>query len=294
MYLRLFRDFLCIHNVYKMTGRLEETFSYLGVTNQVVTFKYNIPDPVPECITGNLLVDPVPWTEAEMWEFARPHFHTAFNFLQDRFDGVLACSVGLHLHGVNAKPHAHFHFVVNRQYKTRSSSCICNEKMAWCRRQKDCYTSECNMKNMTVKFEPLDISKPKWQTLSYPLKERLRGDIEMYLMMRDGALAPMQVEVIDLLENVGGQLFDAALALRERKEKAEKAQEDNLEELYNIALKNRACFSTFRQMQEYLEDIYIGNKKLHELPVAKNYNNNIKKVGRMLGIFRYCDDSSAF
>lgn len=263
-----------------MSGLLEDVFSYLGETTQVVTFKLNVPE---------LVV-----AEEQMWSLAKDHFHTAFNFLQDKYDAVLACSVGLHVDGVNKKPHFHLHFVVSRQYKTRSSSSICNEKTLWCRRQKEAFQVEGHMKAMTVKFSPLDVSAPKWQTLSYPLKERKRGDIEMYLMVRDGALAPMPVEVLDLLESVGGRLFDEALALRERKEKAEQRQEDNLEELYQIALKYRSCFSTFRQMQEFFEDSYLGNKKLHELPVAKNYNNNIKKVGRMLGIFRYCDDSSAF
>jgi len=268
-----------------MDNPLNECFKYLGVTHQVVTFKYNV---ISEYAAN--LEEIENW-----WDDAEKRFYVARNFLAAKYERVLASSVGLHTRGVNAKPHFHFHFIVARQYAVRTASAVSNEKVRWLRDQSS--DTERYMREMTVKFSPLDVSMPVWQTLSYPLKERQRGPIEMYIMQRDGGDSIMPVEIIDLLESVGGQLFDVALALQERKQKTEIKKADDLQELYDWAVKNRSSFKTFREMQEYFEDVFLFKKiqadGVHALPEVNNYNRNLKKVGRALGIFRYCDDLSA-
>lgn len=271
------------------TGLLERSFSYLKAQHQVVTFKLNVFAPNFDDAIDDVIIE-------NWWDQVEGHFCIARNFLAAKYGNILACSAGLHTQGNNRRPHMHFHFIVDRPYVVgRTSSAASNERARWVREQSE--QTEKSFKEMTIKFSPLDPTKPLWQILAYPLKERKRGSCHMYQMIRDGGPYQMPVEIVDVLEQVGSNIFDAALALQERKEKAEIKKADDLQELYNWAFKNRSSFNTFREMQEYFEDVFLFKKiqadGVHALPEVNNYNRNLKKVGCALGIFRYCDDLSA-
>jgi len=263
---------------------LADYFSYFTEKHQVVTWKLDLKY-YQDGESG----------EPEWWEIAEDHFHIAMNFTTDTLGEVVASSVGMHLDGKNKKPHVHFHFVVNEPYKPLADSAKSMRKVRWLK-DRDPQDSV-YMKHMTVAYSPFDTDKPKWSVLAYPLKEGKRGDIRMYRVIRPGAgMVNMPVEIIDLLEVVATTIYQTAVAVRERNEKAEKKREDNLQELYDWAVKERSGYNNFREMQEHFEDKYlfkiVETEGLHALPDVVNYNRNLKKVGRALGIFRYMDDLS--
>jgi len=265
---------------------LEDYFSFFSEKeHQILTWKFDL-RPYQE---DNA-------TEAEWWKVAENHFDVAFRFTTDTLGEVVASSVGMHLDGKNKRPHCHFHFVVNKPYKNLSDSAKSNRKANWMR---DRDTQDfIHMKRMTVQYAPFDTEKPKWSILAYPLKEGKRGGIRMYRVKPPGfGVVNMPVEIIDLLENTATQIYQSSLAIRERNEKAEKKREDSLSELYEWAKKERSNFATFYEMQEHFEDNYIlklvETEGIHALPDVVNYNRNLKKVGRALGIFQYMSDSSA-
>jgi len=234
-------------------------------------------------------------TEESWWIVAESHYYVALRFTNDTLGEVVASTVGMHLDGKNKNPHCHFHFVVKEPYKKLADSAKSNRKHRWLR-DKDIQDTV-HMKRMTVAYAPFDSEKPNWSILAYPLKEGKRGSIRMYTVIRPGAgMVSMPVQIIDLLESTATQIYQSTLAVRERNEKAEKKREDSLQELFEWAKKERGNFTTFYEMQEHFEDNYIlrlvETEGIHSLPDVVNYNRNLKKVGRALGIFRYMDDSS--
>jgi len=263
---------------------LANYFSYFTENHQVVTWKLDLKY-YQDGESG----------ETEWWAIAEDHFYIAMNYTTDTLGEVVASSVAMHLDGKNKKPHVHFHFVVNAPFKVLADSAKSMRKTRWLK-DRDAQDSV-YMKHLTVAYSPFDTDKPKWAVLAYPLKEGKRGDIRMYRITRPGAgMVNMPVEIMDLLENTGTQIYQSALAVRERNEKAEKKREDNLQELFEWAKKERSNFNTFYEMQEHFEDNYIlklvEQEGIHSLPDVVNYNRNLKKVGRALGIFRYMDDLS--
>jgi len=263
---------------------LAKYFSYFTEKHQVLTWKLDL----KYYQDGEM-------GEPEWWEVAEEHYNIAMCFTTDTLGEIIASSVGLHLDGKNKKPHIHFHFVVDKPYELMTDSAKSMRKTRWLKNRDP--QDEIYMKQMTVRYAPFDTDKPKWAVLAYPLKEGKRGSIRMYRITKTGAgMVFMPVEIMDLLENTGTQIYQSALAIRERNDKSEKKREDNLQDLYDWAIKERSGFNTFREMQEHFEDKYIfklvETEGLHSLPDVVNYNRNLKKVGRALGIFRYMDDPS--
>ena len=266
------------------TGALESYFAFITDKQQVVTWKLDL----KHYQDGESGID-------EWWQIAEDHFHIALQYTSQTVGVVIASSAGMHLAGKNGKPHIHFHFVVDAPFVSITDSAKSMRKTRWLKDREN--QDVILMKQMTVAYSPFDTGKPKWACLSYPLKEEHRGSGMMYrVVLPNQAYIVMPVEIVDLLEQVGTSIYNVALAIRERNEKCEKRKEDNLQDLYEFALAKRGCFTTFREMQEYFEDVYIGKlveAGIHELPDVVNFNRNLKKVGRMLRLFKYMDDSSA-
>lgn len=246
----------------------------------VVTVKYSI---------TSALAD----NEKELWDAVKDRIEFCSMWLEKEIGLPEFMSVGLHLDGIRGKPHVHIHYIipVRFQLKTASArsnskvrfiqSCIETEGMDW----------ESINQNLTFKFAPLDLGMPKWQTLAYPLKERHRSpEFRHYYHFMNGVRHPMSPVLVNALENVGGAIFDAARGVRERQEAYKARKLNNLEEMYKFAVENRSKFKTFREMREFFEVELLGSDvPIAEIPVIKNYNNNVFIVGKKLGLVRYCD-----
>lgn len=229
--------------------------------------------------------------QEESWEdVVYEKFNVLKTFLTDNYGEILYSSVGLHSLGKNGIPHIHFHFITNKSYESITSQARSNRKSRWLKEQS--YETVNFMKECSFMFKPFSESHTPWSFLAYPLKEGHRvHSLDYYIGITS--------RIIEFLLSIATTIFETAMAIKERNDKAQQKRDDTLEELEEWARdqKKKGAFETFREMQEHFEDIYLAEKMekegIHGLPDVVNYNRNIKKVGRRLGIFRFCDDASA-
>jgi len=227
----------------------------------------------------------------EMWEtLYEKHWVLANSFIKAIGNDVIASSVGMHLNGKNANPHVHFHFVIKQPFKVLSSA-HSMKKTRFCKELEP--SDYLLFKQMTWKHMPIDEKKPLWCILSYPLKEKIRGYKEMYSL--GTSLIPR--EIVDLLELVGSDIYQSSVAQAERNEKSQQRKSEDLEELLQVAIKNRSEFKNFQQMQSWFDSVYLRklahHEGIHSLPDVVNFNKNLKKIGYMLNLFEYRQDPSA-
>lgn len=251
-----------------------------------------IPDVATVCTVKYQLPLTIVDNSAQLWASVDEKMQFATMWLAHEVGIPKFMTIGLHLDGIRGKPHVHMHYIIDARFQLKTASARSNSKVRFIQRMNDEEGMEWGpMKELTFKFEPLDLGMPKWQILAYPLKERLRSPHENhYYYFKADTKKIMPKVLIDALENVGGAIFDASRAIRERQESHKARKLNNLEEMYKFAMDNRSKFKTFRQMREFFEIELLGpDVPLEEIPVIKNYNNNVFIVGKKLGLVSYCD-----
>lgn len=258
---------------------LEKLAELIPDVATVVTVKYSLP----------ALVD----NDESMWKAVDDRVEFCSMWLEKEIGLPNFMSVGLHLDGIRGKPHVHIHYIIPVKFQLKTASARSNSKIRFIQGciETEGYDWESINQNLTFKFAPLDLGMPKWQILAYPLKERQRSPmIKHYYYYKDNTKKYMPIVLIDALENVGGAIFEATRGIRERQEACKARKLNNLEEMYKFAIENRSKFKTFREMREFFEVELLGpDVPLAEIPVIKNYNNNVFIVGKKLGLVRYCD-----
>jgi len=244
-----------------------------------ITVKYNVP--------VALLDD-----EEKLWKAVDDRVCFATMWLAKEVGIPRFSSVGLHLDGIKGKPHVHMHYICDARFEIKTAQARSNSKTRFIKTMNEDGMEWGTFSELSFKFAPLDPEMPKWQILAYPLKERMRSPISRhYYYFKGDTRKEMPKVLIDALENVGGAIFDATKALRERQDAHKARRLNNLQEMYKFALENRSKFKTFREMREFFEDTLLSPKDidLEDIPVIKNYNNNVFIVGKKLGLVRYCD-----
>lgn len=230
--------------------------------------------------------------EVEEWEdLSFGKFDVLKKFLEANYGSVIYSSVGLHLGGKNGVPHIHFHFITDKSYESITSQARSNRKSRWLKTES--FETVNFIKRVSFMHKPFDADKhTPWSFLAYPLKEGNRcRSMEFYIGLNS--------RILEFLLSVATTIYETAMAIRERNDKAQQRREDDLDELEEWAKDQykKGCFETFREMQEHFEDMYLAEKMekegIHGLPNVVKYNHNLKKVGKRLGIYRYCDDPSA-
>lgn len=258
---------------------LEKLAELIPDVATVVTVKYSLP----------ALVD----DDERLWKAVDDRVEFCSMWLEKEVGLPNFMSVGLHLDGIRGKPHVHIHYIIPVKYQLKTASARSNSKIRFIQAciETEGYEWESINQNLTFKFAPLDLGMPKWQILAYPLKERQRSPmIKHYYCYKDNTKKYMPSFLVDALENVGGAIFEAARGIRERQEACKARKLNNLEEMYKFAIENRSKFKTFKEMREFFEVELLGpDVPLAEIPVIKNYNNNVFIVGKKLGLVRYCD-----
>lgn len=245
----------------------------------VVTVKYQLPVN---------MVD----NEDALWKSVTDRIEFSSGWIEKEVGSIVAQTVGLHLAGVAGKPHVHIHYICNTRFEIKTSASRCNSKTRYIQRMNRDEGQEWGtFRDLTFKFSPMDNAMPKWQILAYPLKERSRSPyVFHYYYWKDNERKNMPKVWVDALENVGGAIFDASKAIRERQDAYKARQLNSKEEMYKFALENRSKFKTFREMREFFEVELLGpNIPIGDRPVMKNFNNNVFIVGNALGLARYCD-----
>lgn len=191
-------------------------------------------------------------------------------------------SAGLHVGGKNKIPHFHYHFIceaINQAPQNPSD----HRKRYVKKRLKD--NPDYHLNNVSMKYKNfITKNMPKYHILAYPLKENgmIEGITKSIYIDRG---EPMAMDKIQFLMAVGKTIYENALASHHRNDLCEERKKNKLLELQEI-VKNQ-FFKNFRDMVIWLDENYINNLEVHELPDFRNYKSNCEKVAVKLGILRY-------
>lgn len=249
---------------------LEEIFSNIPDDAQVVNVKWNYEAFLYE-----------PGKDKEELAYAR--FWLCELFIKEQYGEILHFSCGYHENGKNHKPHFHFHFIIRTPFELLSPSVRCNRKRKFLERR----TDEEGLVFMhgddvpTFKFAPLDLSKPKWSTLSYPLKEGKALDVCNFYSFDEDTLS--------LLLKVGSEIYRATNAIHERKDKMAVKRLSDKQELYNFLKIARGQFSTFREMCKFVDENPLARLRAGEdisvCPDTGHLKENLRQIGVMFGLY---------
>lgn len=195
---------------------------------------------------------------------------------------ILFSSMGFHVNGDARIPHVHLNFICNsldeKSYKaiTQNSS---QHRTRWFEKN----GSQDQFKFLTFKWhKTIDKTKPKYSTLSYPLKEGHSLIAEF-----PDAYKNISPEVFEYLKSVGQSIYNQELGLHLRQNKCEERKKNSLLELFELCEKNKNKFSTFHGMLLWLDDNYISTLTIADYPDPKNYKTNCQKIAVKLGFIKY-------
>lgn len=210
-------------------------------------------------------------------------FHDIETYVKDLEVTILFSSVGYHLLGERKQPHIHYHFITTPFHPPSNPS---QHRKRWAKK----VDASMDFLNASFKFQSLDGTRPKYQVLSYPLKEghiinRLRKGDNYYVFNK----APMTKEQIFFLRDVGKSIYDKEQGLKLRQDKCEERKKVALHSLYELCEANKNHFNTYREMVVWLEDNYIQKLSLDEKPDINHYRTNCQKIANTLGKLKYCD-----
>jgi hypothetical protein len=200
----------------------------------------------------------------------------ADRYLKDCGVKVLASSAGIHLNGRSQKFHIHYHLITERHNEPSNPS---QHRKRWCAKNEEI------MDDISFKYQLLKKDQEKYAVLSYPLKEgrftTFKNESYTYLGK------PMTKEMQKFLVDAGKAIYDKELGLAMRQEKCEERKQATLTNLYDLCNQNKAQFSSFREMMEWLDINYIAKLELTEMPCPKNYKTNCQKIAVYLGFLKY-------
>lgn len=202
-------------------------------------------------------------------------------YVEDLDVKILFSSVGYHLLGERKQPHIHYHFITTAFHPPSNPS---QHRKRWAKK------TEASMEflSSSFKFQSIDTSQPKYQVLSYPLKEghAIKHNLKTNYIFNQ---LPMTKEQILFLKEVGKSIYDKEQALKLRQDKCEERKKVALHSLYELCEANKNKFNTYREMVIWLEDNYISSLSLDEKPDINHYRTNTQKIANTLGKLKYCD-----
>lgn len=215
-----------------------------------ISVKLNIPD---YDLSDNNYVVPY-WTDIK-------------NYLKDSGVEILCASSGIHINGKKQIPHVHYHIIANHYNEPSNPS---QHRKRWLAKADN---KTCSFGDASFKYQTLEQNKPKYQFLSYPLKEGIVLQSRYYIY--DGK--NMTKEMKDFLMSVGKSIYEKNVALHLRQEKCQERKQLAFKELCDLV--GDRSFSSFTDMCDWFDENYLFKLDYDELPDPKNYKTNIKKIG---------------
>lgn len=210
-----------------------------------------------------------------------PASYAVKKYLDDNGVKILAQTVGIHVKGRKQIPHIHYHFITEPFTPPPNAS---QHRQRWAAKQDPVFAFD--LKRCSFKYQQTIKNRPKYQFLTYALKEGLHP-IKFYSKFQRMSDKPMPRLLFNFLMETGKAIYETHCALVLRQEKTAERKQLALSELYEIVREKK--FTTFREMMLWLEDNYIAKLSLEEKPDPKNYKTNCQKIGSILGIWKYCD-----
>lgn len=210
-----------------------------------------------------------------------PSYVSVKSYLQDSGVDILAQSVGIHINGRKAIPHLHYHFVAKSFTPPTNPS---QHRKRWSSKQDEGFAFD--LDGVSFKYQKIKQGHPKFQFLSYPLKEGLYPKLR-YSKLQQINGKPMPRNMFNFLLEVGKTIYETHCALVLRQEKTAERKQLALNELYDVVKDKN--FNSYKEMMIWLEEHYIAKLSLDEKPDPKNYKTNCQKIGSTLGIWKYYD-----
>lgn len=234
-----------------------------------------IPDDAT-CISVKVNLDDGEYSESQ---FVPPHMSDIIAYLKDSGVEIISSTAGVHLEGRNQIPHIHYHFITSHYNPPSNPS---QHRKRWLNKADN---SECDLGDATFKYQKIDKKYPVYQFLSYPLKEGKALHPRYYKFIYLFDKQPMEKGMIDFLKSVGTTIYQTQLALKLKQDKTQERKQLALKELYDICVKQ--SFSSYSAMMCWLDDNYIAELDLEEMPDPKNYKTNCQKIAVKLGLLKY-------
>lgn len=257
------------------------TFEDVEDTSSLEDTKSCLTTMLEECIPDDTICLSVVHKPVDVDGHVTPVYLRDFlDFLTDKEYHVFAYTTGLHTKGESGIPHHHYHFMMTADKGIMTNPAQTLQR--WINKNKR------PINNCTMKWSQLDISKPRYQFLSYPLKEGcLLRKFSKYTpaYFLDGQ--PMSMGMVRYLRDVGKAIYDKAVALKLRQDKMVERRQLALRDLFLIV--KEQSFGSYRAMLEWLDDNYIATLELEQLPDPNQYKINCKKIAVKLGLLKYSD-----
>lgn len=253
----------------------------LQITEQTEVVELSLADKMERDMTGDFMIIKVKINNINPDEPEVPE--VIEDYIREALEAKIQFrSSGVHLLGQKRIPHIHVVYIVDPIKIPQNPS---ESRKRWCKKNKlDDYTKV--FKDISFQFEnKIDSGLPKYQVLSYPLKEGNRLDYA-------GALTyiykkkPMPEKVIKFLEDIGQAIYEVSCAQNLRNDKCEERKQESYQEFYDFALANRHRFTSFHEMV-IIFDEFVDAKPYDKKPCPKNYKSNLQKIGNSLGMFKY-------
>lgn len=241
--------------------------NYIPDNAVVISAKYNLP--------WDFTIEDA--SDIDMIDVAR--------FIRDKANAdTLFQSGGIHFKGKNKRPHIHLHVICRHFKKVKNLS---NWKSQW-KKANGCQDDY--FEGWTFVVKDIDLNKPKYYPLAYPLKEKERLPDTYFRWSCDSNKKMIMPEkAISFLEDVGGELFERAEAKREAHEKAEEAQAGIKKAMLNVAEQHRSKYENIQELANIMEDEYLNKLKFEDKSTMKNYENYLKLVGQHVGVYRWAN-----
>ena len=258
---------LTLEEIEAPSSHLPQAFEeFIPDDSMVINVKYNFDIPEGENIEDVLRSIP---------------FFDIKKYVEDLEVTILFSSVGYHLLGERKQPHIHYHFITTPFHPPSNPS---QHRKRWAKKLE----ASMEFLNCSFKFQSIDGTQPKYQVLSYPLKEGhlIKFNTKLYYIFNK---LPMTKEQILFLKDVGKTIYDKEQALKLRQDKCEERKKVALHSLYELCEQNKNKFNTYREMVIWLEDNYIAQLTLDEKPDINHYRTNCQKIANTLGKLKYCD-----
>lgn len=205
------------------------------------------------------------------------------NYIKDLDVTVIYSSAGMHLNGKRKIPHVHWHFITTPlKSDTKYTS---QHRQRWCSKNglsKDAF------KNISMSFHMfIDTTKPKYSTLSYPLKEGI--SIPPFVMKRAYMVGEKKMgpQMLDYLLSVGKQIYDKELADNLRRDKCEERKKETFEYIWDLVKEQK--FDSYKELCVWLEINYIRELPYNKKPVLSNYKNIVMACALNLELIKYSD-----
>lgn len=196
-----------------------------------------------------------------------PYWIDIIKYLKDSGVEILCASSGIHVNGKKQIPHVHYHIIANHYNEPSNGS---QHRKRWLAKQDN---KNYSLGDATFKYQSLEQNTPKYQFLSYPLKEGIRLPSKYYIYDGD----KMTKEMFNFLMSVGKAIYDKNVALHLRQEKCQERKQLAFKELYELV--GDITFSSFNELCDWFDENYLFKLEYDDIPDPKNYKTNIKKIG---------------